>query len=271
MNAAVTIRLLRDGRLTLILLTMGVMLCEVLFMTVLGEFGRQGQMQWMQQEFVQRIMRTFLGAELTPDMSPTGLMCLGFSHPLIYALAWSFILSSGTRMPAGEIDRGTADLLLTLPLTRTALFLSVSAQLLLGVVMLSTATIFGLWIGEQVVPLWEPLDFSRFGMIVVNLLALHLCVSGGTLLASSFQSRRGPAVAIVLGCLLASFLLELLGQFSATARAVGVISPLHYYRPLALVRGDAWPWTNLLVLASAAMVFWTVALVQFRRRDIPAA
>ncbi|MCB9883833.1 MAG: hypothetical protein H6834_18750, partial [Planctomycetes bacterium] len=121
MNLGVVRRLFRDALPLLVILTVGTLATECLFVFVIGEFGKQDQIVWMRVEFVQRMMKTLLGAELTPDTSATGMMSFGLTHPLIYAMCWAFVLTTGTRIPASEVERGTADLLLTLPISRTRL------------------------------------------------------------------------------------------------------------------------------------------------------
>jgi ABC-2 type transport system permease protein len=263
------LRFFRDGLPLLLLLAAATAGAEMMFMGALGEFSDQDRMFWMEIEFVRRIMQTLLGAELTPDVSATGLMSFGFSHPLIYAFSWSYILTAATRVPAAEIERGTADLLLALPVTRAGVYVSASMSLLAGAVVLTLATLVGCALGDRLVPLWESLDFSRLRVVAVNLLALHMCVGAAALAVSAWSSRRGAAVAVVLGWLLACFLLEFLGQFSETARSLEFLGVLHYYRPLPQIRAAGWPWANLAVLLSAAAAYWTVGLVRFARRDVP--
>ena len=45
-------------------------------------------------------------------------------HPTVLTLIWAHETMYCTRMPAGEIDRGTADFLLCLPVSRWTVFLS---------------------------------------------------------------------------------------------------------------------------------------------------
>lgn len=271
MNRGLCRQFFQDAFPLLLGLTAATMLTELLLMAVMGEFSQQDQMTLLRQPFIQRFLKTLLGAELTADLSATGLISLGFTHPIIYALSWSFILSVGTRVPAGEIERGTADLLLTLPVSRSVLFVSVSLVVATGAAVLSLGALAGLWIADRLLPLWEPLDFVRLSVLAANLFALQLCVCGAALCASSQASRRGTAIELVLGWLLTSFLLAFLGQFSETARAFGAFGVLHYHRPLLIVQRGDWPVRDLAVLIGAGGMLWTAGFLLFRHRDIPAA
>ncbi|MCB9868017.1 MAG: hypothetical protein H6816_15430 [Phycisphaerales bacterium] len=271
MNRALLRRLIGDSFGLLALLTGATLATELAFMAVLREFSQQDHVVWMRVEFVQRMLRALLGAELTPDTSATGLMALGFTHPLIYAFSWSYLLTAATRIPAAEIERGTADLLLTLPVARTTVYASATVHLLAACLVFAAAALGGVWLAEHIVPLWEPLEFGRLTIVAVNLLAVHVCVSITALMVSTWCVRRGAAVAIMLAWVFASLLLELLGQLSTTAATFGALGILHYHRPLITIRSGDWPLGHLVVLFLAAIAGWTIGAARFKRRDIPAA
>jgi hypothetical protein len=189
MNGALAWRFWRDGLVLLVILGAAITATEVLLMGALGEFSTQELATWMRVEFVQRIMKTFLGADLTPDISATGFMALGFTHPLIYALIWTFILTAATRVPAAEVERGTSDLLYTLPLSRGAIYRSAGLSLGLATTLLTGATLAGVSLGQLLVPMWEPLDLGKLTIVAGNLLALNLCVAAVATAVSACTSR----------------------------------------------------------------------------------
>ncbi len=271
MNLALIGKTLRDNRLLLLIVFVGVVVFEVLMCAVLQEFTEDTNLQWFQQPFFQRFFQLLLGSRVTADISATGLTAFGLSHPVMYALSWALIFTAGTGALVGEMDRGTADLVLTLPVSRTAVYVSVSIGLGMLIVPLVLATMAGLWLGEQWFPLWEARDFGRLGVLAVDLVALHLCVGGATLMLGALASRRGPAIAVGVGWVLASFLLEFLSQISETAERFAFLGMLHYYRPLPTISAGGWPVWDLVVLVGLAVVCWMIGWWYFRRRDVPAA
>ncbi len=270
MNRGIFRKTARDTLPLLLIITIAIVTLESLVVGVLSEFTEEINYIWLQRPLFQRFAKMLVGADLGPEASATTFMTIGFTHPLMFTLTWLFLLVTCTRVIAGEIDRGTADLLLTLPVSRGSVYVSVSAVWVLSGIPISLAPLSGAWIGEHVFSLWEPLVLSRLAILIVNLLALYLAIGGAVMLASSVVSRRGPAVAVVLAGLLASFLLNFLAQLWSPAEHVAFLSILHYYKPLPVVRTGDWPLLNITVLLGLGAVFWSVGLWRFTRRDIPA-
>jgi len=236
----------------------------------MGEFAEEITGIW-KIGFVRRFVQVLVGADLFANLTPTTIMTVGLAHPLLYVLTWSLLLTTCSRIIAGEIDRGTADLLLTLPISRVATYASVSAVWVLAGVVVSFAPLLGMWLGERLYPLSEPIELARLWIPVVNLFALNLAIGGAATLVSSVVSRRGQAVGITLAGLVGSFLLNFLAQFWSPAKEISFLGLLHYYRPLVSVRTGEWPLGDMAVLAGIAGCCWLAGLWWFSRRDIPAA
>jgi len=260
----------RETALLLAILTAALVGFELLFVLAMGEFAEEITGIW-KVGFIRRFIQVLVGADLFADLTPTTIMTVGLAHPLLYAFTWTLLLTTCTRVIAGEVDRGTADLLLTLPISRVATYASVSAVWALAGVVVSFAPLLGVWLGESLYPLSEPIELRRLWIPVINLFALYLAIGGAATLVSSAVSRRGQAVAIILAGLLGSFLLNILAQFWSPAKEISFLGLLHYYRPLVSVRAGEWPLGDIAVLVGIAGCCWLAGLWWFSRRDIPAA
>ncbi len=270
MNIALARKTLRDTLLPLIIILSATLLFETVFVIAMGELAKDLEGLLAAREFIQRFIRALAGDDLLGDMSPTSIASFGLVHPLVLALSWTLILTWGSRVIAGEIERGTADLLLTLPVSRSSLYVSASTVLLLCAALMSTVPVVGLSLGLWLKPLWEPVDFPRLWIVAANLFTLNVAIGCMALAVSSLVSRRGLAVGITLAALLTSFFINVLAQFWAFAENISFIGLLHYYRPLPIVRTGQWPLGAMLALAGFAAIFWLAGLWHFRRRDIPA-
>ena len=113
----------------------------------------------------------------------------------------------------GRDRSGTADLLLTLPLSRSTIYVSTSLVWIVAAACLSAAAWLGLWLGNLAFPLRTPINFARMGIGAVNLLGLYLAIGGIASLISASCNRRGIAVGILLAVLLSSYLTNFLASF----------------------------------------------------------
>jgi len=270
-NLAVLRKTLRDSLPLLLVTFVGIVIFEAIFVRVMSDLAGELLGFWVRRPGLKKMIQMLIGGEVDLDISATGLITIGFAHPLLFALTWAFILTNTSRVISAEVDRGTADVLLGLPLSRWSYYLSVSVVWVLCGVVLTGAPLAGVWLGERLYPLEEPLGFDRLALVACNLFTLHLAISAAGMLASACFTRRAAAIAVVLGGLLASFLINFLSQFWPPAAHFSFLGLLDYYRPLAVVRDGAVSPRDVAVLCGIAAAMWGGGLWRFSTRDIPAA
>lgn len=270
MNAGLLRKTLRDTWLLLILGVVGLVAFEIIF-SIAIEFSLSDMRHYMRRmpPFIKQMLTVLAGADISSHLSPAGLMSVGFSHPVVHVIVWAFSISYATRVLVGEVDRGTADLLLTLPMGRTAVYGTLSVVWAVCGLALTAAPWLGTWIA-QVALKKGPFELQRLAIVSVNMYALYLAIGAAALLLSAGMSRRGVAVGVIVSILLASFVLNFLSSFWSPAQRVAFLGVLDYYRPLPVIASGEWPWRHMGVLLIAAAVGWVAGLGLFVRRDIPA-
>ena len=271
MNAPLVQKTVRDNALLFGLTVAAVVLFEMFFVLAMRSLAPELRSFVARRAFLQNIFRMLLSLDLRMGTSINILLVLGFVHPFLFATTWGFMIAIGTRITVGEIDRGTADLLLTLPLSRGTIYASTTAVWIVAAAILSASTWLGLWLGSLAFPLREPVSLGKMGIATVNLLALCLAIGGMTSLVSCLVNRRGVAVAILVAVLLFSFLVNFLAVFIEFFRAISFLGLLDYYRPVESARDGTWPVRNLVILSIVALAGWTGGLIIFRRKDVPVA
>src|SRR2546427_11080832 len=115
MNRGLILRALREMWPMTLLLGLVLMAVETALAFVLPKFGAQMSQEWLQLEFARGIMQAMLGTEIAERIGPQMFQAMAWVHPVVLALTWAYVLLSCTRVPAGEVDRGTADALVRLP------------------------------------------------------------------------------------------------------------------------------------------------------------
>ena len=268
MNRGLIVRAFRELWLTTLVLGLVLMGFEAALAFTLPKFGAQMSQEWLQLDFARGIMQAMLGTAIADRIGPHMFQSMAWVHPVVLALVWAHALVCCTRVPAGEIERGTADVLLGLPVSRWEVFLSETlAWLVCGAVVL-TAALAGNLLGGLALPPAERPQLARVLLVLLNLFCLYGAVGGLAWLVSSLSDRRGRAMTIVFLILLALFLLNYLAPFWPPLEKFEFLSPLHYHRPVNVLANGAWPWRDLAVLAGVGGASWFTGGVVFARRDL---
>lgn len=271
MNGALLRKTARDSAIHLAVTLAAVVLFEVVFVAAINTFGPQLVRLWESLGFLRTMFQALFSIDLAAGVSMDALVTIGLTHPFLFAVTWAFLIATCTRTTVGEIDRGTADLLLTLPLSRTTVFITVSVFWLLTCLLMAAATWLGIAIGERVVDLPEPLSHGRLLLVSANYALLLAAIGAVSMLVSSCSQRRGWAVAVMIGLLLVSFVISFLEPFLHWVERIRFLGLMHYYRPVDCVREGSLPLGNTAALVLIAAAAWTAGLALFSRRDIPAS
>jgi putative exporter of polyketide antibiotics len=244
------------------------LLFEAALAFVLPKLAVQLSDQLLQMPFLQNIMRAILGVDVADGVGPGFIMSMCWAHPGVLAITWAHTIITCTRVPAGEVDRGTIDVLLGLPVSRWQLYLTETVIWLAGGVVLIALALCGNTVGGLLAPPETRPEMGRIFIVLVNLLCMYAAIGAFALLMSALSDRRGRAITVVFVVVLVSFLLSFLAQFWAPAEKVAVLSVLQYYRPVFILRDGTWPMVDIAVLLGVSGALWTAAGIVFARRDL---
>jgi len=269
MNRGLLAKAVREWRLGTLVFGAALMAVEALLALSLLQFQNQISALGSQIPVLQYALRAILGATGTGrDIGPEMIGAIAWVHPVPLALVWAHVLIYCTRVPAGEVDRGTIDILLGLPVSRWQLW---RAEMLVWLAAGATVLLMGLAgnvLGNLAVSGGLHTGLRRLAIIFVNGFCLYFAVGGLTWLASAASDRRGRAIAVPFAVVLASFLLAFLAPLWSPAECVSFLSLLHYYAPLAIIRDGVWPVRDMIVLLACGGALWTAGGIVFARRDL---
>jgi ABC-2 type transport system permease protein len=176
-------------------------------------------------------------------------------------------LLAASRMLRGEEDRGTLDVLLSLPRPRLQVALEKLAAmwtallamgLLIGLIVLAGGRQFGADFGL--------VDALLFGL---NLALLCAVIGGLALLISQFTQEGGTAAGWTAGLLLIFIVLDMVHRVVPNSEWISRLSPIYYYNQTkALVPSYGVNPGAMLLLLALAVVFSDAAVWLFARRDV---
>lgn len=270
-NYAIFRKTLIDSVWSLVLSAVGMIGFVILFVWAMLNMGTQVLEFVSQFPFIRKIFEMGFGIKVDGEVSVNILFAVCFTHGIVLALTWTVIIAATTRVTAGEVERGTADLLLALPVARPEVFVSTTLVWVLAAAVLSACPIIGIAIATLIFETEEAVDITRFIAPAANFFCLNLAVGGLSTLVGSILNRRGLAVGAIVGTLVSSVVLNFLEPFIELIGSVKFLSLLNYFRPVDVVRHDQWPIWQMMTLIVFGVVCWTAGMAIFARKDIPTA
>ncbi len=268
MSLAVFAKTMRDELLILLAASFALILFQFIFAAAMSEIAPDALEFWRRFDFLKRMIEAMFHVDLDGAISTNVFIAIGLAHPMLLTLTFGCVVASCTRVITGEVERGTADLLLALPIARWRIYVSVTCAWMVTSLALCLATWFGIaiagWVGNSP----EPKDLWRFGVVVANLYLLLLAIGAITMCVSSFFARRPVAVGACVGLLVFSYLLGFLEPFFPPVRYVHYLSFINYYQPAELIRAGVMPLGRTLGLLGIFLAFWLTGLWRFQTRDV---
>lgn len=268
MNRGLVLKALREVVLPTILCGMGLLTFEAIVSFVFWTYQKELTEDLLQIEFVRNLIQSLVGGDFDSPLGPDSLKSLAWVHPLVLAIVFAHAIVVCTRVPSGEVDRGTADFLFTLPVSRWGIFrVEVALCFLCGAAVIGLGVI-GSAIGYQAVPPEGRPDAGRMCWVITNLYLLVMTVAGMTTLFSTLTDRRGKAFGWSFGVVLFLLMWNFLAQYYEPVDRILFLNLLAYYRPLPILNDGAAPWRDMAVLLSCLVPFWLGAGIVLSRRDI---
>ena len=240
---------------------------EVVISFVLPQYEGDILSTILQMGFVRTLMGALLGTPISADMGAEVLQAIPWVHPLVLLIFFAHEITISSRLPAGEIDRGTIDLLLGLPVSRRQVFDVYSSVWAASGILLLAAAHAGNCAGGALAGASMP-EASRQAITIANAYCLYVSIGCLGFLVSSASNRRGRAIGLVLAIVVISFLINFLADFWKPAHHISFLSLLSYYRPFFTLQKGATPLGDMTVLLVSAIVFWAAGRVVFQHRDI---
>lgn len=217
---------------------------------------------------VKMLVRAMLGADIGEEINARMMQAILWVHPVVLTLTWGHVIVLCTRVPAGEIDHGTIDILLGLPVSRWTLYLCESAVWLLSGTCVLALGLTGHLLTAPAMAVDVRPDRVEVALIMLNLGCVYVAVGGITWLVSTLSDRRGHAIAVVFAIVLASFLLNFLAHFWEPAKQIEFLSVMDYYRPAEILRSRHVPVADITTLLLVGGATWALGGQVLSRRSI---
>ncbi len=176
-------------------------------------------------------------------------------------------LLAASRMLRGEEDRGSMDVLLSLPRPRLRVALEKLAAM--WTALLAMGVLIGLLAfagGKKFGADFGVVDGLLFGL---NLALISAVFGGVALLISQFTQERGPAAGVTAALLLVFIVLDMVHRVVPNSEWISRLSPVYYYNlSKPLVPGHGADAAGMVVQLALAALLSGAALWLFAHRDV---
>jgi ABC-2 type transport system permease protein len=224
-------------------------------------FQRDVNLQQLLNAFPEDLL-AFFGGDV--DLfSPSGFLHLEFFSymPIILGI---MIISAATSLITKEEENGTLELILSQPISRSGLFWSRLAALVLSLLLILTLIWGGFAIGLEL----NAFDLTLGELIFpfVSLLAVLMVFLSLALFLSMILPTSSSAGLVSGFILIASYFISSLARIDEDLEGINRFSPLKYYQGGSAVNGlDG---KNLLILLGLSVIFIAFAWFFFVKRDL---
>lgn len=213
-------------------------------------------------------IKTVLGGEALQVGNVSGLIAIGYQHPLVLTLYMLFAVGVPTGLLAGEVQKGTMELILSRQVTKTHVYICAGLITVTGmfalVLVMFIGTVFAINIYEfgQEVPLYS------FFKAAVNGGILASAVGGIALLAAAcFQ--RNTAVWLTVTYLVVNYFVSIIAEWWPRMKWLYPSSIFYYVDGNRIFNEAGWPFDNMFVLLLILLVSTLLGGVVWSRRDLP--
>ena len=255
----------RTHRVRLAIVSLSLAVWAFLMPVIYATFGREMEVM-LESGIIPDAFLNLMGAD---PFSLDGSVALGAVHPIAIALMVVYPVGFAAAAIAGERQRGTLEVLLSRPLSRRTLFLTLLVAIIGAASITTVATTLGTVAGAALYDVAGGLDAGEQALLGLNSVLLLAALGGISLAASASFDRLTPALGIALAVTLLGYVLEILGTLWPDAAFLQPYSLFHYLRPLEILGGKA-ELSDLLVLAGVLVASTAYGLWRFPRRDLAA-
>jgi ABC-2 type transport system permease protein len=191
-----------------------------------------------------------------------GMELFSFMVPLLLLVA---TIGAGSAAIAREEERGTLDLLLSLPVSRSRVVLEKLGALVAETAALGVVLWLALWVGAAAVGM--AISATLLAAATASAVALAIAYGAIALALGAATGKRGFSIGIAAALAVAAYLVNSLAPLAVTLEHMQKASPFYYYAASnPLQHGLDTP--HLLVLVGITVGAAALAVVAFDRRDL---
>ncbi|MCP4611674.1 MAG: hypothetical protein GY845_23440 [Planctomycetes bacterium] len=221
--------------------------------------------------FIDRLpsfIKTVFGGESLQVGNISGLIAIGYNHPLVLTLYMLFAVGVPTGLLAGEVQKGTMELILSRQVTKIHVYICAGLITITGmfalVLVMFGGTIFAtnLYDFGQAIPLYSFFKAAINGGLLAS-------AAGGIALLAAACFQRNTAVWLTVAYLVANYFVSVIAEWWSLMKWLKPTTIFYYVDGAKIFTEPTWPISNMCVLLSILIISTILGGVIWSRRDLP--
>lgn len=263
---AIIWRTIKDRKISIIVYCLAAIGMVWMFVALYPSFSSQGEeFDQFLQSYPKEFLQAFNIETISLDTIEHFLTLEYFS--IMWPLIMLFmVVSYAANAIAREIEKGTAEILLAKPVSRTTIFLARYITGLLIILIFTAVSVF------SVIPLAElsNVEWVWYGFPVIFVLSLLFAwaVFSLALMCSVMFSEKSKVYMVMGGGLVFMYVLKIITNFKEDLDWLQYASFFHFYDYDQAMIQHEYNMTSIMVFAAVAAMATVIGLYWFNKRDI---
>ncbi|MGH2559261.1 MAG: ABC transporter permease [Thermomicrobiales bacterium] len=267
---AMTRRLLQRGFAGTVSLMLGIAIFELIQPLVADSMGGVERLSQILDDLppaFQALIQT--QPEFIMASGLAGYLSLGFTHPLFYILILTTVVGFISRSLAGEMERGTIQIALSRPISRSTVYAARIAGVVAIIAAIAVVGPLGMLAGIALARPEGTIEYRHLITTTVATALLIWAVAGLTLLGSAAASTTGRSVAWATAWLIVFYFVDYFAALWSILEPLEPLSIFTYYDPAQAMVNGTLPGENVAILLLLGLAGAAGGLFVFVRRDLP--
>ncbi|MBM4026997.1 MAG: hypothetical protein FJ280_16580 [Planctomycetes bacterium] len=218
-------------------------------------------------EALPSIVKAALGGEMLRLGNTAGLIAIGYNHPFVLFLYMLFAVGTPTGLLAGEVQRGTMELILSRSTTKVQVYVCAGILTLAGMFALVLVMFLGTVAAVNIFTFQDRVPLDVFFRIAINGGLLASTFGAFALLCAGTFARLYAAVGVAVAFLVTNYFLAVVSNWWPRMAFLKRATLFYLIDSSNLWQG--WPVRNMAILAALLLAAAGLGAVIWHRRDLP--
>jgi ABC-2 type transport system permease protein len=213
-------------------------------------------------------IKAFMGGDILQSGNIAGLIAIGYQDPLILLLYMLFAVGVPTALLAGEVQRGTMELILSRRTTKTQVYICAGLITVVGMYALVVVMFLGTVAATNIYKFYQQVPLYSFFKLAVCGGILASAVGAIALLAAACF-RSGMAVSVTVAFLVVNYFVSIITKWWPQMKWLDPYTMFNYVNGVKIFARHSWPVGDMFVLISILVISAVLGGVIWSRRDLP--